>query len=164
MGPCIDWRPLRPYLGASNRNIGAAITRHCTLYWTWRKGKNSGGWNGYCCGPAFDVMACRSQWNLKYKKPDIYLYIYLFKRKIGEGSQYAIYTLLITDDQALIAQEYEDMEFKNRTLLEKKHVWKNYKKKLFILIEEQKPKIILKDQKACIRGCWRNWVSGGKNR
>ena len=37
---------------------------------------------------------------------------------IGDGSQDTIYTLLFTDDQVLITQEYEDMEFIVRKLLE----------------------------------------------
>ena len=37
---------------------------------------------------------------------------------IGEGLEDRIYTLLFADDQVLITQEYEDMEFMVRTLLE----------------------------------------------
>ena len=37
---------------------------------------------------------------------------------IGDGSQDTIYTFLFADVQVLITQEYEDMEFMVRTLLE----------------------------------------------
>ena len=37
---------------------------------------------------------------------------------IGVGSQGTIYTLLFADDQVLIKQEYKDVEFMNRKLLE----------------------------------------------
>ena len=37
---------------------------------------------------------------------------------IGEGPEDTIYTLLFADDQVLIKQEYKDVEFMNRKLLE----------------------------------------------
>ena len=62
---------------------------------------------------------------------------------IGDGSQDTIYTLLFADDQVLITQGYEDMEFMARKLLEeyKKRGWKiNLEKKLSTCIVVQKPK------------------------
>ena len=38
-------------------------------------------------------------------------------------TQDTIYTLLFTDDQVLIAREYEDMEFMVRKLLEEYEKW-----------------------------------------
>ena len=52
---------------------------------------------------------------------------------IGDGSQDTIYTFLFVDDQVLITQEYEDMEFMVRKLLEEYEKWglkMNLKKKL----------------------------------
>ena len=42
---------------------------------------------------------------------------------IGDGSQDTIYTLLFADDQVLITQEYEDMEFMVKKLLEEYEKW-----------------------------------------
>ena len=42
---------------------------------------------------------------------------------IGDGSQGTTYTLLFVDDQVLITQEYEDMEFMVRKLLEEYELW-----------------------------------------
>ena len=42
---------------------------------------------------------------------------------IGDGSQDTIYTLLFTDNQVLITQEYENMEFIVRKLLEEYEKW-----------------------------------------
>ena len=66
-----------------------------------------------------------------------------------------IYILLYADDQVLITQEYEDTEFMVRKLLEEYEKWglKINFKKLFTWVVEQKPKILLEDQKGCIRRC-----------
>ena len=42
---------------------------------------------------------------------------------IGNESQDIIYTLLFADDQVLITQEYEDIEFMVRMLLEEFEKW-----------------------------------------
>ena len=42
---------------------------------------------------------------------------------IGDGTQDTIYTLLFADDQVLITQEYEDMEFMIRKLLKEYEKW-----------------------------------------
>ena len=42
---------------------------------------------------------------------------------IGDGSRDTIYTLLFADDQVIVTQEYEDMEFMVRKLLEDYKKW-----------------------------------------
>ena len=66
-----------------------------------------------------------------------------------------IYTLLFADDQVLLTQEYEDMEFMVRKVLEEKEKWglKINLEKTFYMGCGGETKDLLKDQKVCIRGC-----------
>ena len=73
---------------------------------------------------------------------------------IGDGSQDTIHTLLFADDQVLITQEYEDMEFVVRKLSEESENWglKIHLEKNFLHCLWSRNQR-LEDQKGCIRGC-----------
>ena len=75
---------------------------------------------------------------------------------IGDGSQDTIHTLLFADDQVLITQEYEDMGFMVRNLLEEYEKWGlkiNLEKTFYIGCRAETKDLLLGDQKGCIRGC-----------
>ena len=68
----------------------------------------------------------------------------------------SIYTLLFADDQVVISQDYEDMEYMLRKLLEEYEKWGlkvNLDKTFYMGCGNKTEDLILEDQKGFIKGC-----------
>ena len=68
----------------------------------------------------------------------------------------SIYTLLFADDQIVISQDYEDMEYMLRKLLEEYEKWGlkvNLGKTFYMGCGIKAEDLILEDQKGFIKGC-----------
>ena len=75
---------------------------------------------------------------------------------IGDGSQDTICTFLFAKDEVLKTQEYEDMKFRVRKLLEEYEKWGlkiNLEKTFYMGCGAETKDLILEDQKGCTRGC-----------
>lgn len=67
-----------------------------------------------------------------------------------------IYTLLFADDQLVIAQDYEDIEYMTRKLIEEYNKWGlkiNLEKTLYMSCGEEMKDLVLEDGMGCIKGC-----------
>jgi Reverse transcriptase (RNA-dependent DNA polymerase). len=63
---------------------------------------------------------------------------------------FIIYTLLFADDEVLITQEYKDMEFMVRKLLEEYEKWSlkiNLEKTFYVVCGAETEDLIMEDQK-----------------
>ena len=77
-----------------------------------------------------------------------------------------IYSMLFADDQLLIAQNYEELQYMTRKLIDEYELWGlklNVKKTKYMSIRDIPRDLKLEDEKQDIKLCRRIYLFGNKN-